>query len=143
MSREEMIISALVDLVSAKVLAAAVIAENHNENIKNLEAKIIELEAEIADLDNILDTYDDQTNDKISLVKKEMTFTEEQLRRLFKVQSNISPSDFEELFGEEQGNSLFKMFAKDSWNLLSFMFTNIDTRERYRLLKMINKYLNV
>ena len=40
MKREELIISALVDLVSAKELAAAVIAENHKENIKNFESKI-------------------------------------------------------------------------------------------------------
>ena len=48
MSKEEMIISALVDLVNAK-----------NENIKTLEAKIKESEAEIADLDNILDGYNE------------------------------------------------------------------------------------
>ena len=131
MSRDEMIINALVDLVSAK-----------NENIKTLEAKIIELVAEIADLDNILDTYDDQTNDKISLVKKEMTFTEEQLRGLFKVQSNISHSDFEELFGEDQGSYLFGIFASTGWNLISFMFNKINGEDRGKLLNMVNKYLN-
>ena len=142
MSREEMIISALVDLVNAKVLSAAVMAENHKENIQRLETKVAECEAKVTSLENILDTYDSKSND-ISLVKENIKFTEKELIRLAKVQLNISPSDFEELFGEDQGNSLFKMFVKNSRNLLSFMFTNIDTRERYRLLKMINKYLNV
>ena len=141
MSREEMIISALVDLVNAKVLSATVMAKNYKENIKTLEAKIIEREAEIADLDNILDTYDNQTNNKISLVKKEMAFTEEQLRGLFKVQSNIGPSDFRELFGEKKGSDLFRIFARDSWNLISFMFNKINGEDRDKLLKMINNYL--
>ena len=137
-----MIISALVDFVSAKELAAAVMTKNHKETIKNLEAKIKGLEAEIADLDNILDTYDDQTNNKISLVKKEMTFTEEELLRLLKVQSNIEPSDFRELFGEKKGSDLFRIFARDSWNLISFMFNKINGEDRDKLLKMINKELN-
>ena len=131
MGKEEMIISALVDLVNAK-----------NENIKTLEAKIIELGAKTADLENILDTYDNQTNNKISLVKKEMTFTEEELLRLVKVQSNIDPNDFRELFGEKRGSDLFRIFARDSWNLISFMFNKINGEDRDKLLKMINKYLN-
>ena len=131
MSREEMIISALVDLVNAK-----------NENIKNFESKIIKLEAKTADLENILDTYDNQTNDKISLVKKKITFTEEELLRLVKVQSNIDPNDFRELFGENKGSDLFRIFAGDSWNLISFMFNKINGEDRDKLLKMINNYLN-
>ena len=130
-----MIISALVDFVSAKELAAAVMTKNHKETIKNLEAKVLEMET-------VLDVHN-ETNDKISLVKKEMTFTEEQLRGLFKAQSNISPSDFEELFGEREGNRLFRIFARDSWNLISFMFNKINGEDRNKILKMINKYLNV
>ena len=141
MNREEMIISALVDLVSAKELAAAIMAKNYKENIKNFESEIIKLEAKTADLENILDTYDNQTNNKISLVKKKMTFTEEELRGLFKAQSNISPSDFEELFGEREGNRLFRIFARYSWNLISFMFNKINGEDRDKLLKMINNYL--
>ena len=141
MSRDEMIINALVDLVSAKVLAATIMAKNHKETIKNLEAKVMEYKTKVIKLEDMLDIHN-EPNDKISLINKGMAFTETQLLGLFKVQSNIDPSDFRELFGEGQGDRLFKMFAKDSWNLLSFMFTNIDTEERYRLLKMINKYLN-
>ena len=132
MGKEEMIISALVDLVNAK-----------NENIKTLEAKIIELGAKTADLENILDTYDNQTNNKISLVKKEMTFTEEELLRLLKVQSNLVSTDFKGLFGEEKGSYLFGVFASTGWNLISFMFKEINEEDRNKILKMINKYLNV
>ena len=129
MSREEMIISALVDLVNAKEAKTVV-----------LEAKIKEFEAKIIELEDILDSYNG-ANDKISLIKKEMTFTEEQLRGLFKVQSNIGPSDFRELFGEKKGSDLFRIFARYSWNLISFMFNKINREDRDKLLKMINNYL--
>jgi len=134
MSREEMIISALVDLISAKELAAAVMAKNHKETIKNLEAKVLEMET-------VLDVHN-ETNDKISLVKKEMTFTEEELLRLLKVQSNLVSTDFKGLFGKERGSYLFGVFASTGWNLISFMFKEINEEDRNKILKMINKYLN-
>ena len=131
MSREEMIINALVELVKDK-----------EAKIVILEAKIVSCMAKIVELEDILDSYNG-ANDKISLIKKEMTFTEEQLRGLFKVQSNIGPSDFRELFGEKKGSDLFRIFARDSWNLISFMFNKINGEDRNKILKMINKYLNV
>jgi len=141
MSRDEMIISALVDLVSTKVLAAAVMAENHKENIKNLEAKVMEYKTKVIELEDILDIYN-EPNDKISLINKGMTFTETQLLGLAKVQSKLGPRDFKELFGVKRGSDLFTIFARDSWNLISFMFNKINGEDRDKLLKMINNYLN-
>ena len=130
MGREEMIISALVDLVNAK-----------EAKIVEFETKIAESEARIKELEDILDIHDPEL-DSVSLGEKNMTFTETQLLRLVKVQSNIDPSDFRELFGENKGSDLFRIFARDSWNLISFMFNKINGENRDKLLKMINKELN-
>ena len=130
MSRDEMIISALVDLVNAK-----------EAKIVEFETKIAESEARIKELEDILDIHDHEL-DGISLSEKNRTFTETQLLRLAKVQSNVRPSNFRELFGKKKGTKLFRMYVEESWNLISFMFNKINEEDRDKLLNMVNRHLN-
>jgi len=65
-------------------------------------------------------------------------FTEEQLLQLLKVQSNLYPKDFIELFGEDRGQHLFQIFARESWNLVSFLFNKVNGADREKLLRFIN-----
>lgn len=65
-------------------------------------------------------------------------FTEEFLLALLKVQSNIGPNDFRELFGETKGQKLFNIFARESWNLVSFMFNKVNGEDREKLLAFVN-----
>lgn len=65
-------------------------------------------------------------------------FSEQQLLILLKVQSNLSPRDFETLFGE-RGRDMFQLFAKNSWNLVSFIFNQISVEERAKVLSYVNE----
>lgn len=64
--------------------------------------------------------------------------TEDQLLKLLKVQSNISPIDFENLFGD-RGRHLFNIFARESWNLVSFLFNKVNGEDREKLLNLVNE----
>lgn len=63
---------------------------------------------------------------------------EEELLQLLKIQSNITPGDFRKLFGEDRGDHLFQLFARDTWNLISFMFNKVNGEDRQRLLDFVN-----
>lgn len=64
-------------------------------------------------------------------------YTEGQLLSILKVQSNIKPADFRELFGD-RGDYLFNIYARESWNLISFLFNRINGEERKKLLDFVN-----
>lgn len=65
-------------------------------------------------------------------------FSEEELLQLLKVQSNISPKDFRELFGEDRSERLFPLFAEQGWNVVSFMFNCVNGDDRKKLLEFVN-----
>jgi Fe-S cluster biosynthesis and repair protein YggX len=67
-------------------------------------------------------------------------FTEDQLLKLLKVQSNLSPKDFEDLFGE-RGRRLFNIFSRESWNLVSFLFNKVSGEDREKLLNHVNSLI--
>ena len=64
--------------------------------------------------------------------------SEEQFLKLLQVQSNLGQQDFEIIFGEDRGRSLFTLFARDSWNLISFMFNKINGEDRKELIQYVN-----
>ncbi len=66
-------------------------------------------------------------------------FNENQLLELLRVQANITPQDFESLFGKDRGRILFNAYAQQNWNLVSFLFNNINGDERNILLNHINE----
>lgn len=66
--------------------------------------------------------------------------TEAQLLELLRVQSNLGPSDFESLFGIERGRDLFHLFSRNNWNLLHFLFNNINGEDRDKLIEYINEH---
>jgi hypothetical protein len=68
-------------------------------------------------------------------------FTEENFLKLLQVQSNLGPDDFDNVFGKKRGRSLFQLFARDSWNLISFMFNKVNGEDRKNLLEYINNKL--
>lgn len=65
-------------------------------------------------------------------------FSEDNLLKLLQVQSNITPNCFAELYGEDKGRRLFSLFARDSWNLLSFLYNKVNGDDRAQLLELIN-----
>ncbi len=67
-------------------------------------------------------------------------FTEDQLLKFLKVQSNLSLKDFELLFGD-RAEHLFRIFARESWNLVSFLFNKINGEDRQKLLDHVNSLI--
>lgn len=67
-------------------------------------------------------------------------FTENQLLQLLKVQSNLNPKDFEKLFGD-RSEHLFRIFARESWNLVSFLFNKVNGEDRQKLLDYVNSQI--
>lgn len=67
-------------------------------------------------------------------------FKEDQLLSLLKVQSNLTPNDFKNLFGD-RGEYLFKIFARESWNLVSFLFNKVNGDDRQKLLDFVNSQI--
>lgn len=68
-------------------------------------------------------------------------FTEEQLLKLLKVQSNLTPKDFKKLFPDLPHELLFRNFAMNNWNLLDFLFNKINGENREVLINYINKQI--
>ena len=65
-------------------------------------------------------------------------FTEELLLRLLKVQSNLTPKDFKQIFDKDRAEYYFQIFARDNWNLVSFLFNKINGEEREKLINYVN-----
>jgi len=64
-------------------------------------------------------------------------FSEDQLLKLLKVQSNLCPKDFISIFGD-RGHHLFNIFARENWNLISFLFNKVNGEDRENLLQFLN-----
>jgi len=67
-------------------------------------------------------------------------FKEEELLKLLKVQSNLTPKDFNKIFGD-RGDHLFRIFARESWNLISFLFNKVNGEDRKKLLDFVNNQI--
>ncbi|WP_281681851.1 hypothetical protein [Zunongwangia profunda] len=67
--------------------------------------------------------------------------TEDKLLKVLRVQSNLNPNDFRELFGD-RGDHLFQLFARDSWNLISFLFNKVNGEEREKLIAFVNSKID-
>tara|TARA_R110000772_G_C13310310_1_gene440351 strand:- start:20581 stop:20793 length:213 start_codon:yes stop_codon:yes gene_type:complete len=68
-----------------------------------------------------------------------MKYTEDFLLKLLQVQSNLTPMDFKEMFGD-RGRNLFNLYAQNNWNLLHFFFNTVNGECRNKLLEYINNY---
>lgn len=63
--------------------------------------------------------------------------TEELMLNLLKVQSNLSPKDFKRIYGE-RSDRLFQVFARENWNLVSFIFNKVNGEDRQKLIDYVN-----
>lgn len=63
--------------------------------------------------------------------------TEEILLKIFKIQSNLTPKDFQEI-GIDNHEHKFQLFARGNWNLLGFMFNQCRDSERKLLIDYLN-----
>ena len=66
--------------------------------------------------------------------------TENQLLELLRVQSNLGPSDFKAIFGDSRGGDLFYLYSRNNWNLLHFLFNNVNGKDRENLIRYINEH---
>lgn len=65
---------------------------------------------------------------------------EENLLKLLKVQSNLTVNHFRDLFGEDRADRLFHLYSRNNWNLLHFLFNNVNGKDREALLKFIENW---
>ena len=65
-------------------------------------------------------------------------FTEDELLKLLRIQSNLGPKEFCKIFGENRGRSLFQSFSRLNWNLVSFMFNSVNGDDRKNLIEYVN-----
>lgn len=68
--------------------------------------------------------------------------TEELLLKLMKVQSNLSPNDFKEVYGD-RSDYFFRIFARDSWNLVSFLFNKTNGEDRQKMIDYVNQKMEL